>query len=365
MITPALTILTGDCREQLRTLPAESVQCCVTSPPYWGLRDYGVEGMIGLEDSFPEWMEKMLAVFAEVHRVLRKDGVLWVNMGDCYVGGGRGPQGATGQRRDRATARSNVQSTGPSRPLSGLKAKDMLGQPWRLAFALQDAGWWLRRDVVWHKPNPMPETVYDRPTTAHEYVFMFTKSAKYFYNWEEAREPATGRAHSRGSGVNAKIKVPDGWDTGAGAHGAFHRDGRSGGKGDGREAQGLKTADRLGRGPGWRARQNASFSGAVNEVVNDRNWRSVWSICTEKFAGAHFATFPTELARRCILAGCPRGGGSARSVWWQRHHRRRGPRAGALGHPLRAQPRLRAPHPPAVREIAPPLGRAHPAGPAA
>lgn len=147
--------------------------------------------------------------------------------------------------------------------------------------------WWLRRDIVWHKPNPMPETVYDRPTTAHEYVFLLTKSGRYFYNTAEAREAVTGNSHARGNGVNRKIKMPDGWDTGAGGHGSFHREGREKGQ--------------------TRPRQNESFSAAVNDLVDDRNWRSVWTIPTEKFEGSHFATFPETLARRCIIAGTRAG----------------------------------------------------------
>ena len=276
-----LTILQGNCLEKLRELPDASVQCCVTSPPYWGLRDYKSEGMIGLEPSLGEWLKKIIEVFGEVRRVLRDDGTLWCNMGDCYNSGASGAQGDTGQMKNRTVTRHRIE--GIVRAVETLKRKDMVGQPWRLAFALQDAGWYLRRDIIWHKPNPMPETVYDRPTTSHEYIFLLSKSPKYFYNAREAREAVTGNTHARGHGVNQKIKMPDGWDTGEGAHGTIHRNGRQIGK--------------------TRPRQNTSFSSAVAGAVDDRNWRSVWTIPTEKYSGDHFATFPQALAQRCIIAG--------------------------------------------------------------
>lgn len=289
MSMPTLRIIEGDNRETLKTMEAESVDCCVTSPPYWGLRDYGVDGQIGLEDSLGEWLDKMVEIFAEVRRVLRDDGTCWVNMGDCYNTSGRKTAGA-GQYWERAASTQRSAKVKQRSRMLSLKNKDLVGQPWRLALALQEDGWWLRRDIIWHKPNPMPETVYDRPTTAHEYIFLLTKSSKYFYNWEEAREPVTGNSHSRGDGVNKKVKAPDGWDQAAGAHGTIHREGRAKGK--------------------TRPKQNASFSAAVSGVSEDetRNWRSVWKISTEKFGGAHFATFPQELPRRCIIAGCPMGG---------------------------------------------------------
>lgn len=285
MTADPLQLITGDALATLKTLPADSVQCVVTSPPYWGLRDYGVAGQMGLEPTLEDWLAAQVAVFREVRRVLRPDGTCWVNMGDCYHSGRPGAQGDTGQMKDREITRHRV--TQHQRRIEGLKHKDLVGQPWRLAFALQADGWWLRRDIVWHKPNPMPETVYDRPSTAHEYVFLLTKSAKYFYNTDEAREPVTGNSHARGDGINRKIKMPDGWDTGAGGHGSFHRGGREKGK--------------------TRPKQNPSFSGAVNELVDDRNWRSVWTISTEPFHGSHFATFPETLAKRCIIAGSKAG----------------------------------------------------------
>lgn len=282
----SVLILKGDCREVLRTLPDESVHCVVTSPPYWGLRDYGVLGQIGLEFTFDEWLDKMVETFREVRRVLRTDGTCWLQMGDCYAndtkwGGSTGGKHAAGLH-------GKSSGLGRGKRRTGLKAKELVGQPWRLAFSLSDDGWWLRRDVIWSKPNAMPETVHDRPATAHEYLFLLTKAARYAYDAEAVKESTTGNAHARGTGVNKKINVPSGWDTAAGGHGTIHRDGR--GK------------------PEYRPRQNASFSGAVNEIVETRNKRSVWEIPTDGFDGAHFATFPPALIEPCILAGCPKGG---------------------------------------------------------
>jgi len=283
-------LMVGDSFDLLASMPADSVDCVVTSPPYWGLRDYGVAGQLGLERSFPDYLRRMVALFGQVQRVLRPTGTLWVNMGDSYVTNdttgtgwnsvinGKGTQIEAGKasracRRNRATT-------------GGLKHKDMVGQPWALAFALRDAGWFLRRDIIWHKPNPMPETVHDRPATAHEYVFMLTKSSRYHYDAEAVKEPVTGNTHARGHGVNAKIRrVPvSGWAVGPGDHSAV-------------------THNRP------RERQNASFSAAISGPVSDkRNLRSVWTIPCHPFKGAHFATYPERLVEPCILAGCPAGG---------------------------------------------------------
>lgn len=240
----------GDCRDVMRQLIADGVrvQTIVTSPPYFSLRDYGVAGQIGLESTLQEFIAKMVEVFDVARELLVDDGTLWLQMGDCY--------------RD----------------------KQLVGQPWRTAFALQARGWYLRRDICWHKPNAMPETVHDRPATAHEYLFLLSKAPRYFYDAEAIKEPVTGNAHARGSGVNKKIKVPSGWDTQAGAHGHIHREGRT-------------------STPEYRARQNPSFSAAVHDLVKSRNKRSVWTIATESYSEAHFATFPQALVEPCILAG--------------------------------------------------------------
>ncbi|WAL81353.1 site-specific DNA-methyltransferase [Pandoraea sp. XJJ-1] len=260
-------IILGDCRDTMRMLIAEGVkvQCIVTSPPYWGLRDYGVAGQLGLEPTLSEFLGNMVEVFELCRNLLADDGTLWLNMGDGYV-------------PDRA---------------AGIKQKEVTGQPWRLAFALQDAGWWLRQDLIWHKPNPMPESVRDRCTKAHEYLFLLTKSEKYFYDFAAMQEPVTGGAHARGAGVNPKA-TPSGWDTSAGGH--RNLTGRYAGTGVG-----------FGRGydkePKPRVKQNASFSAAVKDLVDTRNRRSVWTIPTQSFDGAHFATFPEALVEPCVLAG--------------------------------------------------------------
>lgn len=267
-----VTLYADDCREVLRTMTSASVQCCVTSPPYWGLRNYGVAAQLGLEQTCEEYVIHMVEVFRQVQRVLKDDGTLWLNLGDSYCGAPGGWQGKNGQRATRTfTARIDAKKFGP-----GLKPKDLVGIPWRVAFALQADGWWLRSDIVWSKPNPMPESVRDRPTRAHEYLFLMTKSAKYYYNAAAIVEPVTGGAHRRGGGVNPK------------ACGKNEQSGR-------RRPAGFNER--------WRTKQNASFSAALTQLVETRNARSVWTIAPEPFSGAHFATFPTKLVRPCILAG--------------------------------------------------------------
>jgi site-specific DNA-methyltransferase (adenine-specific) len=302
-----VTILTGDCREVLKTLPDASVNCCITSPPYWGLRDYGVPG-IGLEETPEEWLEQLVAVFREVRRVLTDDGTLWVNMGDAYDSGTR----AT--RCPSAKAGKHGYWTNPlinMRTQTGLGAKQLLGMPWRVAFSLQADGWLLRADIIWHKPNTMPESVKDRPTKAHEYIFLLAKQARYFYDADAIKEPVTGTAHARGDGVNPKArwKTPDGWDTstGDGGHGSFHKNGREKGKTPGRNSR--IHQDRDPKHPSARKpRQNESFSAAVRGLVDVRNKRTVWTVATAPYKDAHFATFPPALITPCILAGCPLGG---------------------------------------------------------
>ncbi|MBL4842155.1 MAG: site-specific DNA-methyltransferase [Thalassospira sp.] len=198
------SILEGDALNILARLPDESVQCVVTSPPYWGLRDYSIEGQIGHEDTLPQFINRLVAVFAEVRRVLKNDGILWLNIGDGYT---------SGNRRYRATDKKNPARAMTIRPDTpeGLKPKDLIGVPWRLAFALQADGWYLRSDIVWNKPNAMPESVKDRPARSHEYVFMLTKSEKYFYDHEAVKEPAAnGKRRNRRSVWNVSTE-PSGW----------------------------------------------------------------------------------------------------------------------------------------------------------
>jgi DNA modification methylase len=277
-------ILHGNCLDVLKTLEPESVQMCVTSPPYWGLRDYGVDGQIGLEDSPELFIEQMVAVFREVRRVLKKDGTLWMNLGDSYAGSskGRNSDGIHYCLTDlQASNKGAVSGKLKKSQAEGLKPKDMVGIPWLVAFALRADGWYLRQDIIWHKPNPMPESVRDRCTKAHEYIFLFSKSERYFYDFEAIKEPVTGNAHDRGSGVNHKLRTPSGWDTGPGSH------------------KGLS-----GR---YKPKQNESFSAAVTGLVEKRNKRSVWTVPTHPFPEAHFATYPPALIEPCILAGSKAG----------------------------------------------------------
>lgn len=260
-------IIVGDALDELRKMPGDSVQCCVTSPPYWGLRDYGVAGQIGLEPTMSEYVARIVEVFTEVRRVLREDGTLWLNLGDSYTGPRGGAQGRTDQCADRNASTQRVRERGVDRVAEGLGKKNLCGIPWRVAFALQSDGWTLRSDIVWHKTNPMPESVTDRPTKAHEYVFLFSRSTEYFYDAEAIREPASANTHTKGSGEGRKNNP---------------------------EGEGVKS--------------NLSLHRATAAVLPYRNARSVWSISTQPFKGAHFATFPPALAERCILAGCPVGG---------------------------------------------------------
>lgn len=230
-------------------------------------------------------MAKLVAVFQEVRRVLTTDGTLWLNLGDCY-GGYYGHKYA---HKPFGVDRTPDASTPPNKPSNGKMAKNLIGIPWRVAFALQADGWWLRSDIIWSKPNPMPESVTDRPTRAHEYVFLLSKSARYYYDAAairtEAKTPTT--------------KMPDGWDTGPGAHGSFHRDGRE----KGRRAD--KQCGHSRRHAGFNDRWDAMERD--DQIANGANARSVWEIATQPYPEAHFATFPEELARRCILAGSAPG----------------------------------------------------------
>ncbi len=244
-------LLLGDCLQSMGSLPDQSVNCCVTSPPYFGLRDYGVDGQIGLEETPEQYVAKMVEVFREVRRVLRDDGALRLNLGDSYG-----------------------------------KGKQLLGIPWRVAFALQADGWYLRQDIIWSKPNPMPESVRDRCTKSHEYIFLLTKSQRYYYDHDAIREPHTGEAAKAVAigykevgqrGVNSSVRrgLTDGQAT------QFSKKGHSGYFG----ADGKCLLNPLGK-----------------------NKRSVWSVPTQSVKGAHFATFPPALIEPCILAGCPAGG---------------------------------------------------------
>lgn len=293
----AATIHVGDSRAVLSTLPAESVHCAVTSPPYWGLRDYGVDGQIGLEETVDEWLRSLVAVFDQVHRVLRNDGTFWLNVGDAYTGTGNGGQGKSGQMATRSVAAARsaaaVARNNKSRTRTGgLRPKQRMFLPHRLVLALQDAGWWVRDEIVWHKPCPMPESCRDRTTVAHEFLFLLTKRPRYFYDQEAIREPVAGTAHPRGDG-----RVPRGWDTGPGDHKQKR----------GRYQPRSERTEAFGRGAGWRVKQVNAGDSFVG-LMATRNRRSVWTIRPEPFSGAHFATFPTALVEPCVLAGTSAAG---------------------------------------------------------
>lgn len=344
----SVRILTGDVRDMLATLPDESVHCVVTSPPYWGLRDYGVEGQIGMEPTMGEHIETMVAVFRDVRRVLRNDGTVWLNYGDCYAASPRGNRNPGGGNLTNSNIGSPVEDArwraARNRPVpegwskSGLKPKDLCMVPNRLAIALQDDGWWVRSEIIWHKRNPMPESVTDRPATAHEKVWLLTRSGQTVfwthrdgagtrsqpapdYRWvhkqsgeertDNPGDPDTWKRINLWRGRDyfydaeavrtvsdwnpAKSKMPDGWDTGPGAHGTIHRNGREKGastdkqRGHGRRHAGFN--DR------WDAMEKAE------QQANGANLRNVWTIPTKGFSGAHYATFPPDLIVPCIKAG--------------------------------------------------------------
>lgn len=253
-----MKILTGDAFEMLKTLPDESVHCCVTSPPYYGLRDYGIDGQLGLEASPLLYVERLVNIFRQVKRVLRSDGTLWLNLGDTYNnnnGFSRCTQGWEREGRKNGSA--------DKKTFDCLKIKDLLGIPWRVAFALQEDGWYLRQDIIWAKPNPMPESVKDRCTKSHEYIFLLSKSAKYFYDAVSVKEMS---------------KYPD----------------------DDRKSRTKDHQKYAGNG------HNTVVHGSM--TYKQRNKRDVWTITAKSYSEAHFSTFPPELPETCIKAGCPEGG---------------------------------------------------------
>lgn len=257
----------GDAVAVLKNLPSNSVDCCVTSPPYFGLRDYGHEEQIGAERKLSEYVAKLIAVFAEVRRVLRDEGTLWLNLGDSYAGSwgtqsrkhaGKHAYNDSQLSANQIRAEQRKQTgTGTIDPDSGVKRKEIYGVPWRVAFALQSDGWYLRQDIIWSKPNPMPESVRDRCTKSHEYIFMLTKSERYYFDAKAISEPATYAGQMRGGSTN-------------------------------------------------RYEQNSA--GMDCKIYDRRNKRSVWTVKPAKFKSAHFATFPPALIEPMVLAGCPHGG---------------------------------------------------------
>jgi len=261
----------GDCRLMLKHLPEQSVNTCVTSPPYWGLRDYGHDDQIGQETSPQEFVETMVNLFREVRRVLKDDGTVWLNLGDSYCPVNRGENARPRKETLVGISAGNPHSDLPTRKTTiqavkamGIKPKDLCGIPWRVALALQADGWWLRQDIIWHKPNPMPESVTDRCTKSHEYIFLLTKSPKYFYDHEAIKEDAITEPQARDKNAEGyQADYPNGDRFSAGER-VFGADGK-------------------------------------------RNKRSVWSVTTSRYKEAHFATYPPELISPCILAGSKEG----------------------------------------------------------
>lgn len=298
----SVKIYVDDALERLKKLPANSVDCCVTSPPYWGLRDYGVVGQLGLEPTPEKHIAALVKVFGEVKRVLKPDGTLWVNYGDTYASGVNG-RPAVEVVNDNRKFRDKPFST----VVGKLKPKDLVGLPWLLAFTLRDKlGFYLRSDIIWHKPNCMPESAKDRPVKAHEYLFLFSKSPRYYYDYAAALEPVAANNNGIVQHPNAltfarTVNEP----VRPGHKGSQHRLSR--GKGNSKSFRG---------GGAYVHSRNFQNSAAVERETAEnkenrsglRNRRTVWTIPTKGFPEAHFATFPSELVRPCLLAGCPAGG---------------------------------------------------------
>lgn len=284
---PDFTLYVGDALTVLRSLPDGAANCCVTSPPYWGLRDYGAAGQLGLEPTPEAYVAALVAVLAEARRVLRSDGTLWLNLGDSYSHGGNGSRDP-----EKWPKQSRNDHRIEHRNTAGGKPKDLCGIPWRVALALREDGWFLRSDIIWHKPNAMPESVTDRPTKAHEYLFLLSREPRYFYDADAIREPYKydGRKVTHVEGREGSIQH------------------RSGERWPGLKPRRSGNAERKANPAAVLGRGDTSHGVPWEEGDAGRNARTVWEIATQPFPGAHFATFPEELARRCIAAGCPAGG---------------------------------------------------------
>ena len=301
----------GDCLETLRMMPDGMVQTCVTSPPYFGLRDYGHDGQIGLEATPDQFIAKLVEVFREVRRVLKDDGTLWLNIGDSYVGS------ANNGGKDSKTMAGTQAATGsnlPSKRGVGLKQKDLIGIPWLLAFALRADGWYLRQEVIWAKPNPMPESVTDRCTKSHESIFLLAKSEKYYFDQAAIAEPCSASTHARLSQDVQNQIGSERANGGAKTNGNMKAVGRASWNGS-EFNKGTTAEHQLGRSQkdrkfdtGAGNKNNASFDAAMAIMPENRNKRSVWTVATTPYKGAHFATFPPALIEPCILAGAPAGG---------------------------------------------------------
>ena len=261
-------IYNEDCLTFLKQMPDQYVECCITSPPYFGLRDYGMAGQIGLEETPEAYVEKMVAVFREVRRVLKDDGTLWLNLGDSYASNTKGSCGPSSKQDSNAGSRYN-----PRKFNHGVKEKDLMGIPWMVAFALRADGWYLRQDIIWHKPNPMPESVTDRCTKSHEYIFLLSKSLQYYFD---------AKAIAEQQQQSSRERLTRGWN------------------GDGDRG--------YPNGPQNHLKNYMGSFDSVEETPLTRNKRDVWTVTTKPYREAHFATYPPDLIEPCIKAGCPEGG---------------------------------------------------------
>ena len=282
------TIINGNSLEVLKSLPDNSIDCCVTSPPYYALRDYGCDGQIGLEETPEKYIESLCDVFSEVRRVLTPEGTLWLNIGDSYNGN---KVGNTEVMKNKKVSESN---NFQKKLWGGAKPKDLIGIPWMLAFALRSQGWYLRQDIIWHKPNPMPESVTDRCTKSHEYIFLMSKSQKYYFDYEAIQEPCADQSRTNyacGNRTNGINKDRNDNDFGERSKNWKPR---------------TKNCQYDGQKPNsfHLSREN----GEPDKEYYVRNKRDVWSVNVKPCSEAHFATYPFELIKPCILAGCPENG---------------------------------------------------------
>lgn len=287
-------ILNMDALEALKTLPSESVHCIVTSPPYYGLRDYGVEGQIGLEETPEKYIAKLVEIFREAKRVLKAEGTLWINIGDSYAGSGKGAWKNKNAQKEVYVPDPDSPQIKMKKSFEGIKPKDLIGIPWMLAFALRADGWYLRQDIVWAKPNSMPESVRDRCTKSHEYIFLLSKSPKYFFDAEAISEPiAASSAKRYAQNIAAQKGSTRAVNkTNAPMKAALPRYGGS----KYTELKNYPDSDKF-----------RTKSGGIYNPTPRRNKRDVWTVSTKPFKGAHFAVFPPDLVEPCILAGCPEG----------------------------------------------------------
>lgn len=269
------TIINSDCLEGLKQLPDASVDCCVTSPPYYGLRDYGHDGQIGMEETPEAFVQRLVDVFTEVKRVLKPEGTLWINIGDSYAASSKN---GTSESVNRSSTLQGGKRTQANASLVKIKIKDLIGVPWMLAFALRSSGWYLRQDIIWHKPNPMPESVTDRCTKSHEYIFLFSKSSKYFYDYEAIKVEINESQLKRIKREKDKYGIRE-LKHSATSAGVYRKSDLS--------------------------QINKNYAARNTDGSNKR---SVWTVATKPFIEAHFATFPEDLIVDCIKAGCPING---------------------------------------------------------